>query len=544
MNQTTTTAAQPLDLDKLQSICDAAKGWQWESIQGDQFGHLNEDGCFYDIGTVDADQYSVAEDGHNETVLNFIAAFDPTTVAALIAQAHAAQPAGAADTTASASEWQLFADHFGIEPEAIDYSHPKWEGFIAGLEVARASLPVQAGEAVDAPDQFTMRIMGKLDEYGMAVKDDNADWRSRVRSEIFNAVYDRASLAPVSAPVDHSNKLASYPLEDMGYDKAPDSKGLFRANDWQLTVGDVRAARRVPVSAQPVGYVREDNKNGVWVELEESAIDKLPEGAPVYAAPVSAQPVDLERFAKDIRHHILHQAYTWLPAKHAKTLENMVGGLNLKVIVDAYAVPVSAQQGAAEQHNAVECDSALRAEPASQQCASCRGRNPHCTNCDGMGIEPRKIDHYAACKCILSHYCDGKCNPVFADELATRCRAEGGDTSNNESSDLAAKAPAAQAVPVGVIVAADPVHGWHMRALKPWDEIGAGALLYAAPTAGAATTSEDARDAALRSGENALTLLAEKVRAEGLGYAFADELVHADAARSAMRATQQEGGNG
>jgi hypothetical protein len=36
--------------------------------------------------------------------------------------------------------------------------------------------------------------------------------------------------------------------------------------------------------------------------------------------------------------------------------------------------------------------------------------------------------------------------------------------------------------PVGVIVANDPVHGWHMKALKPWDEIGDGTLLFAAPT--------------------------------------------------------------
>lgn len=33
---------------------------------------------------------------------------------------------------------------------------------------------------------------------------------------------------------------------------------------------------------------------------------------------------------------------------------------------------------------------------------------------------------------------------------------------------------------VGKIVANDPVHGWHMQALKPWDEIGDGTVLYAA----------------------------------------------------------------
>lgn len=37
------------------------------------------------------------------------------------------------------------------------------------------------------------------------------------------------------------------------------------------------------------------------------------------------------------------------------------------------------------------------------------------------------------------------------------------------------------AAPVGVIVANDQVHGWHMKALKPWNEIGEGTLLYAEP---------------------------------------------------------------
>lgn len=41
---------------------------------------------------------------------------------------------------------------------------------------------------------------------------------------------------------------------------------------------------------------------------------------------------------------------------------------------------------------------------------------------------------------------------------------------------------AQQGEPVGEIVAADPVHGWHMHALIPWEEIGAGTKLYRAAT--------------------------------------------------------------
>lgn len=48
--------------------------------------------------------------------------------------------------------------------------------------------------------------------------------------------------------------------------------------------------------------------------------------------------------------------------------------------------------------------------------------------------------------------------------------------------------------PVGVVVAADPVHGWHMRPLCDWATIGEGTYLYTAPSlttdAGAVLTDE------------------------------------------------------
>jgi hypothetical protein len=39
----------------------------------------------------------------------------------------------------------------------------------------------------------------------------------------------------------------------------------------------------------------------------------------------------------------------------------------------------------------------------------------------------------------------------------------------------------APSVPVGEVIDDHPVHGWHMRALVAWEQIGAGAKLYAAP---------------------------------------------------------------
>jgi hypothetical protein len=152
------------------------------------------------------------------------------------------------------------------------------------------------------------------------------------------------------------------------------------------------------------------------------------------------------------------------------------------------AAPVSAQQGAAEQHNAVECDSALRAEPASQHEA---GIAVLSALRDGVELkEPVHISKAVlaqrearvslsggtgpvACVMLvniqLTPWADGpEKAEAFASgyntamkwyrsalleladkvsaEFATRCRAEGGNTSNNEVSDLAAKAPAAQAV--------------------------------------------------------------------------------------------------
>jgi hypothetical protein len=45
---------------------------------------------------------------------------------------------------------------------------------------------------------------------------------------------------------------------------------------------------------------------------------------------------------------------------------------------------------------------------------------------------------------------------------------------------------AAPTIPVGEIIANDPVHGWHMRALVDWEAIGAGTKLYTHPAPSAA----------------------------------------------------------
>jgi hypothetical protein len=179
--------------------------------------------------------------------------------------------------------------------------------------------------------------------------------------------------------------------------------------------------------------------------------------------------------------------------------------------------PVSAQQGAAEQHNAVECDPALRAEPASQRDADERAFFEHWdkTNSE-YGYGETHIIAYKAAQAAWN--------------AATRCRAEGGDTSDNGISDLAAKAPAAQLSDEDALYQAD------CEAAAIAARIAGGRT---APTAGAAATSEDAQPELMRGAVASVAAIfngiprinwmrPERVEVGTLLYC----------------ATQQEGGNG
>jgi hypothetical protein len=90
------------------------------------------------------------------------------------------------------------------------------------------------------------------------------------------------------------------------------------------------------------------------------------------------------------------------------------------------------------------------AAPVSQHgsdCSACGGAgNVHrpdgeymgeCSHCEGMGIEPRKIVGYGDCRCILAKYCDGKCNPIWAEASGTPVPRVGGNT-NDSRADLTA----------------------------------------------------------------------------------------------------------
>lgn len=53
--------------------------------------------------------------------------------------------------------------------------------------------------------------------------------------------------------------------------------------------------------------------------------------------------------------------------------------------------------------------------PTASPCTVCAGTDVLCYHCEGMGIEPRRLTGYGECKCVLAQYCDGRCNPIYAD---------------------------------------------------------------------------------------------------------------------------------
>lgn len=75
---------------------------------------------------------------------------------------------------------------------------------------------------------------------------------------------DPSTSQPVAAAPVATNKLASFPLDEMAWDNKPDSMGVFRMNDWQLTLGDIRAAiqqaEAAPApTAEPIYQARGEN---------------------------------------------------------------------------------------------------------------------------------------------------------------------------------------------------------------------------------------------------------------------------------------------
>lgn len=120
MNDTNTTAAQPLDLDKLEALAKAASKGPW--FFGDEFA---DNGSFSGFALYAEDgEKLIAEDiGPGKHDIEFMANANPATILALIAKARAAQPESATGTTgASVPTWQvrLLAHGFDSAQEAME----------------------------------------------------------------------------------------------------------------------------------------------------------------------------------------------------------------------------------------------------------------------------------------------------------------------------------------------------------------------------------------------------------------------------------------
>lgn len=74
-----------MDLDKLEAVTIACKGWGWSKSIGEEFGVYDDDGNWYCIGRANARDYT-GESSDDSKVSAFIAAFNPAVALELIAE--------------------------------------------------------------------------------------------------------------------------------------------------------------------------------------------------------------------------------------------------------------------------------------------------------------------------------------------------------------------------------------------------------------------------------------------------------------------------
>jgi hypothetical protein len=141
----------------------------------------------------------------------------------------------------------------------------------------------------------------------------------------------------------------------------------------------------------------------------------------------------------------------WYQCKCA-TCEQMFYGHKRRVMCKVCSRAPAADSAATEQADVAQKRARREGEPeppAGPQVPACK----YCTGCREWG--GNGLWHHAGCPTK-----QGACwleQPASGSQPAERA-----------------------AEPVGKVVANHPVHGWHMEALKPWNEIGDGTLLFAA----------------------------------------------------------------
>lgn len=99
---TNPTAAQPLDLDKLEALAIELGGLHWKEAKQ----YTDAGGLYYEISDTEGNVV-IGDCGPDKVEASFIAAANPAAILQLIAQARAAKPESATGTTgASVKTWQ------------------------------------------------------------------------------------------------------------------------------------------------------------------------------------------------------------------------------------------------------------------------------------------------------------------------------------------------------------------------------------------------------------------------------------------------------
>lgn len=204
------TAAQPLDLDKLEALArdiESTGAWDFDTadtpfrIAGGEVvgGDALPYGDVYTMKeweTPDGSECLTIAQEVGTKFGKYIAAFDPPTVLALIAQARTAQPAGAADTTASESGEAVThgnTDHVGRD---LDGMPQPFAGAIVLLE--------------------TIAECGALAFFPDGSRTPNSNLCKRFADELRLA--GRATLPPVAAQQDRVEQVARAMAKHAGWD--------------------------------------------------------------------------------------------------------------------------------------------------------------------------------------------------------------------------------------------------------------------------------------------------------------------------------------
>jgi hypothetical protein len=190
-------------------------------------------------------------------------------------------------TSGLTSEWQLFADHFDVEPEAIDYSHPKWEGFIAGLEVGRAAIAGHLASQSQAAQPDEQKSRAAFEEWakprGYSMERTTDSYKSQGTKSAWRGWWAHARFA---APA----SVNSLEVLDWTRDGMIDGTEFVRLDDVRVHLAGQSQATKV--QAVPIGVVSHTaGGDCIFMAGKSSGVRALKQGDALYLAAPTAQEV-------------------------------------------------------------------------------------------------------------------------------------------------------------------------------------------------------------------------------------------------------------